>query len=225
MGIGGYFLAVGAQLLGTKLAGSSIASLINSLNPVTMTIFGAILFREKLTARKILGIGLALFGVYAILGSGTDHISIPGILLSLFAVLAWSFVSVITKRVTRKYNALYITRLGCGIAAICYLPVSIGEIAKGHGEALHTLFTDPSCILSLCYMGFLCTGLAYHLWNYCLSKLDASTCSSFYPIQPMVSTLLGILCFHEILTRRFLFGALLIIAGVLISLSHSRHVN
>lgn len=40
---GGYFIAVGAKLLGTKYAGASTVSLINSMNPVTMTLFGAII--------------------------------------------------------------------------------------------------------------------------------------------------------------------------------------
>ncbi|MDO4622386.1 MAG: EamA family transporter [Eubacteriales bacterium] len=222
LGAVGYFLAVGAQLLGTKIAGSAMTSLINSLNPVTMTLFGALLFHEKLTRKKLLGICLALVGVYCILGFNARTAGITGILLSLFAVVVWSFVSVISKRVTGKYHALYVTRLGTGIAALCYLPVSIVEITKGHGEALHILVTDIPCILALLYMGFLCTGLAYQLWNYSLTQLDASTCSSFYPIQPMISTFLGILCFHEVITRSFVIGSLLIIAGVLLSLSGQR---
>lgn len=222
LGAGGYFLAVGAQLLGTKLSGSAMASLINSMNPVTMTLFGALLFHEKLTKKKIIGICLALVGVYSILGSNAKNAGLTGILLSLFAVVSWSFVSVISKRVTGKYNSLYITKLGTGIAFLCYLPVSLFEIVKGHGVALHVLATDISCIFALCYMGFLCTGLAYWLWNQSLLKLEASTCSSFYPIQPMVSTFLGILCFQEVITKGFLLGSLFIIVGVLLSLSKNK---
>lgn len=225
LGAGGYFLAVGAQLIGTKLSGSAMASLINSMNPVTMTIFGAILFHEKLTRKKIIGICLAISGVYCILGSNAKNTGLSGILLSLFAVIAWSFVSVISKRVTGKYNSLYVTKVGTGIAALCYMPISIYEIIKGHGEALHVLSSDISCVLALCYMGFLCTGLAYQLWNQSLLKLEASTCSSFYPIQPMVSTFLGIICFNEVFTKGFIAGSLLIVAGVLFSLSHSHRPN
>ena len=64
IGFGGYFIAVGAQLLGTKYAGASTASLINSMNPVTMTLFGAIILHEQLTIRKILGIALSILGVF-----------------------------------------------------------------------------------------------------------------------------------------------------------------
>ena len=56
------------------------------------------------------------------------------------------------------------------------------------------------------------------LWNKSLSELPANTCSAFYPIQTLTSSLLGILVFHEVLTVSFAAGTLFIIAGVLISL-------
>lgn len=54
IGFTGYFISVGAQLLGTKYAGASMASLLNSMNPVTMTLFGAWILHEKLTVKKSL---------------------------------------------------------------------------------------------------------------------------------------------------------------------------
>lgn len=38
MGFIGYFISVDCQLLGTKIAGGSMASLINSLNPVIISV-------------------------------------------------------------------------------------------------------------------------------------------------------------------------------------------
>ncbi|MGN0355775.1 MAG: DMT family transporter [Muricoprocola sp.] len=219
IGFVGYFIAIGAQLLGTKYAGASMASLLNSMNPVTMTIFSAIILHEKLTFRKILGILLAVFGVYVILGGNTIDAALPGILLSLFSVITWSFVSVLVRKVTAQYDALYITRLGFGVAAVCYLPVAIGELIMTKTNVISVLSQNPSCLLALIYMALMCTGIAHLLWNKSLAILDVSVCSAFYPIQPMVSTLLGVLLLGEQVTWVFGVGALLIVAGVLISLS------
>ena len=87
---------------------------------------------------------------------------------------------------------------------------------------MQTLGSDPSCTLSLLYMGVVCTGVAYTLWNKSLSVLDAGVCSAFYPIQPAVSTLLGILLLGESITTGFVIGSVLIVCGVLISLIHSK---
>jgi len=214
IGAVGYFVAVGAQLLGTKYAGASMASLINSLNPVTMTLFAALLLHEAMTLRKVAGILLAICGVYAIIGAGGADVNVPGVCLSLFSVLLWSFVSVMTRKLAQKYGSIQVTRYGAGVAAICYLPVCLGEIVRGEPVQF-----DISCVLSLLYMGVVCTGVAYFLWNKSLSILEAGTCSAFYPVQPLVSTILGIVLLHETVGVSFLVGAALIVAGVLINLS------
>lgn len=217
VGVAGYFIAVGAQLLGTGYAGASLASLLNSMNPVTMTLFAAILLGEKLNWKKIGGILLALAGVYAIIGTGSSEISVSGVLLSLFSVLLWSLVAVFTRKVTQKYPSLQVTRLGAGIAALCYLPICISEIISGQQLQL-----DGSCVLSLLYMGIICTGIAYYLWNKSLSIIEAGTCSAFYPIQPLVSTVLGVIFLKEQVGFQFFLGAAFIVFGVLLNLRGGR---
>ncbi len=222
IGVGGYFIGVGSQLLGTKYAGASMASLINSLNPITMSVFGALILNEKLTPRKVIGILFAVLGVYIIIGGNTKTTSLTGVFLSLFSVLIWSFVSVLARKITSQYEPLYITRLAVQIAALCYFPVSMIEIYQTRTPVLSILLHTPSCTFSLLYMGIACTGIAYLLWNKSLSIFDAGTCSSFYPLQPVISAMLGVLLLGESLTKQFLAGSVLIVFGVMISLLHTK---
>ncbi|MBQ1491473.1 MAG: EamA family transporter [Blautia sp.] len=212
IGGAGYFLAVGAQLLGTRFAGASLASLINSLNPVTMTLFGFLILGESLNLFKVLGIALAIAGTYLILGGGAASAR-EGIILSLFAVLLWSLVSVLTRRISKKYPPLQLTRDGVGGAAVLYLPLAVAEITLGQ-----TGQVDLSCVLALLYLGSVCTGVAYFLWNHSLSVLEAGVCSAFYPVQPLVSSLLGVFLLGEHLDASFFLGAVLILSGVLLGL-------
>ena len=213
IGFVGYTVAVGAQLLGTKLAGSSMASLINSLNPVAIAIAGAIYLKEKLTKKKVAGSIIAFCGVFIIVGMG-GSINLLGMFLSLAAVAGWSFMSVMTRKVAQKYDSLTVTRAALGIAAVCNLPVGIGQLLLER----NTVTVDLSTILGIFYMGIFCTGVAYILWNRSLSMLEAGTCSAFYPIQPLVSTFLGIIFLKETVGISFYIGAVFIVAGVLISL-------
>jgi drug/metabolite transporter (DMT)-like permease len=212
IGVGGYFIAVGAQLLGTKYSNASLASLINSLNPLTMTLFAAIILHEKLTRWKIIGLVIALIGVYIILGGGNIG-GFLGIGLSLFSVLLWSVISVFMRKITQKYDAILITRYGISIAVVCYLPLCICELYTG--SSVHF---DISCVLAVLYMGSICTGVAYILWNKSLSMMEAGSCSSFYPVQPLVSAFLGILFLHEQAAVTFWIGAIFIIVGIMINL-------
>lgn len=70
LGLGGYVLSVGLQQLGTKLAGASLASLINCMNPVAICFFAVVLLlHERMDWSFFVGAALIVFGVlYSTLG-------------------------------------------------------------------------------------------------------------------------------------------------------------
>lgn len=213
MGFIGYFISVDCQLLGTKIAGGSMASLINSLNPIIISVMAMFILKEKLEINKIIGIILSLFGVYMIIGTGAN-IQFLGVFISFIAVVGWAFMSVISRKISNKYSALTLTKVSMLIATICNIPVSFLEI-----QITHPLIqVDLSVILGLLYMGIVCTAFTNILWNKSLSLLPANTCSAFYPIQTLTSSFLGVIVFHEVLTTSFILGSTFIIIGVLISL-------
>ena len=211
MGFIGYFISVDCQLLGTKISGGSMVSLINSLNPIIISVMAMIILNEKLEINKIIGIILSLFGVYMIVGTGAN-IEFIGVLISFIAVIGWAFMSVISRKISNKYSALTLTKVSMLIATVCNIPVSFLEI-----QITHSLIQiDIGAILGILYMGIVCTAFTNILWNRSLSMLPANTCSAFYPI--LTSSFLGVLVFHEILTTSFVLGSTFIIVGVLISL-------
>lgn len=213
IGVLGYAIGVGIQLLGTKYAGSSMASLINSINPVVISLMAVPILHEKLTGNKILGILLAVFGVYLILGTG-GNINLPGILMSLVSVLLWSLVSVLTRQGLAKYNPLVITRNAIGAATVCEFIFALIEHVLTHS----TIHLNGGVIAGLLYLGVFCTGISYILWNQGLAVLPASNCSALYPIQPLTSTVMGVIFFHETVGLSFAAGSVFIIVGVLLCL-------
>lgn len=190
MGFIGYFISVDCQLLGTKISGGSMVSLINSLNPIIISVMAMIILNEKLEINKIIGIILSLFGVYMIVGTGAN-IEFIGVLISFIAVIGWAFMSVISRKISNKYSALTLTKVSMLIATVCNIPVSFLEI-----QITHPLIQiDIGAILGILYMGIVCTAFTNILWNRSLSMLPANTCSAFYPIQTLTSSFLGGACF------------------------------
>lgn len=215
-GVGGYFLSVGLQTLGTKYASPSMASLLNSLNPLVISVMSALILGEKLTLRKICGIAVAIAGVYLILGGVGGGSELAGILCSLTSVLIWSFVSTMNKRLTRRYPSLQITAYGVALAAVLNLIPAAWEWKN------QTILWDAPSVLAVLYMGLCCTGVAHLLWNVCLSRLDAGTCAAFYPLQPLVSALLGVLFLDEHFTAAFAVGGAVTVAGVAMCVTEKR---
>lgn len=88
VGIVGYFLSIGAQLVGTQLAGASVASLVNSLNPIAILFAAAIILKEPLSWQKIAGVLVqpitsVLLGVLILGEAVTVHMVAGGILIVL----------------------------------------------------------------------------------------------------------------------------------------------
>ncbi len=217
IGIIGYFVSVDAQLLGTKFAGSAMASLINSTNPIMISVMAAIFLKERMTPGAIFGLLLSVSGVFVILGVGSK-VSVIGMVLSFLSVLLWSITSVNTRKISAHYSSLTITKFAMLMACIFNFPVAIGEIAFTHP----VITVDVPVVLSVLYIGLVCTALANFLWNRSLGVIPAHICASFYPIQTLTSSILGILFLHEACTLSFVIGSLFIIVGVLFSLMPQR---
>lgn len=210
IGVFGYFFSMTAQLLGTYYSSSSLASLINSMNPVTIMIFASIFLKEKITIKKVVGIGATILGSFIIIGNTADGTSIVGIILSFLAVLSWSLISILIKSVAKNNHPIRMTATGMLVAAAFSLPFSSAELFSA------TIQWTPSLIAALAYISILCTALAYSLWNKSLTMLDASTCSSFYPLQPLISALLSVLLLNETLSPSLIIGGCFIATGVFI---------
>ena len=212
VGFFGYFISIGAQLSGTRLAGASVSSLINSTNPVLIMLFAALILKERLTVKKLVCVAMALLGSYVILGGGSSG-HVLGIALSFVSAVVWSLSSVLARSVTQKYDPIRVTAYGVFLATAFSLPAAALELGAG-GESVR--FSLPA-VAALLYIGVFCTGVAHLLWNKSLSMLEAGNCSLFYPLQPMTSVLLGCMFLGESVTPRFAVGALLILGGVLFS--------
>lgn len=208
----GYFISVSAQLIGIKFSNASIASLVNSMNPIMIMIFASLFLKEKLTSKKVICVIMAVTGAGIIIGDVKNSGQNIGIIFSIISVILWSIISIVTKKMTEKYESSIVTMYCMFVAAACTLPVSIYEV-----NMTEYLNFDITAVTALLYMGIFCTALAYMFWNKSLSILEAGTCSLFYPFQPIVSTVLGIVFLGERINVNFIVGAAIILSAVFFS--------
>ena len=213
----GYFAAIILQLGGTALLSGSLASLINSLNPVMISILAAVFLKEKITWKNVLSIVVSLIGVYIILGNGSMQINPLGILLSAGSVVLWSAASVSIRKISGYYDPVQIALYGMCIALLFNIPAAVLEnvfLTQSHPTA--------AALLACLFVAVFGTAVAHTCWNKSLQLLSASTCSMFYPLQPLVSAVLGVLLLHEVITWQFVVGAVLICSGIVITFLPSK---
>lgn len=208
----GYFLSIVLQLYGTGRLDASFASLIYALNPVITSFLSFIFLKERANALRIIGIVLSLIGVVAILGKGSGVLDMWGVFAMLAATFFWSASSIMTHKISEKYDAVEITFVGMAVALVFAVPVSAFEL---YYRNINWNFNGIAAVLYIAVFG---TVGAYTLWNLSLKGLNASTCAMLFPIQPLTSVVLGALLLHEQITTAFAVGAVFIFAGILLSL-------
>lgn len=207
IGFTGYFASFCLQMLGINRLTGSVSSLLGAMNPIFIPILAAFFLHERITLAKIACVALSMAGVVVIVGvDGTVDAS--GALLMLASVFLWSTASIIIRRVSGRYDPMQIAL----IAILCALPFT-------GGWSLIELQSAPcsfplESVLAVLYMGVLGTAVTHSLWNYSLRVMDASFCSMFYPMQPLVSSILGVLFLHEAVIPSFVIGALMICCGI-----------
>jgi len=219
-GVVGYGVSPLMMLFAIRLAGSSISSLVNSMNPIFIALFAALILRERITLLKIAAILCSVAGTLVLTGASPDFDHLMGIVLALGSGIIWSVSTVTCKRTMRKYDPVMVTTWALAIAAGGLLLYVIGEwiFAK-------VPFTmNLESMISILIVGVLCTAVPHVSWNKALSMADAGTCGMAYPLMPVVSVLLGVICFQERLGLSFLLGGAVIIIGVLLGAISQRRL-
>lgn len=187
---------------------SGTASLIISTSPVFVLILSAIFLRERITPRKVLGILIAISGVY-ILSKPESSGSIIGILLVLLSTVSAGIYTVMGKIMLEKYSPGVLTSYVMLLGSIPLLP-----FAPSSFEKIWTL--DSFTVISVIFLGVFSTYFSYQGWYYFLKRESASKASVFLNAIPLVSILAGFFLLSENITFETVAGGLLVITGILI---------
>ncbi|MEG1525404.1 MAG: DMT family transporter [Clostridia bacterium] len=215
IGVLGHYLQTIVNLFGVQLIGASTASLINSMNPVSISIVAAILLHERIDAVQISCIVLSVIGAVVITSGADGNGQVMGVLLSVSAIILWAVASVSLRKMAAKYGVMPVTIYGIIISLMFYIPTMAVDII--HQGGLHLTWGAAGAVL---YLGIFGTALAGYLWTKALSMLEASVCSVFYPLQALFSALLGAAFLHERFQSTFYIGAAIIAVSVAVNCLH-----
>lgn len=189
------------------------ASLIIATTPVLISLFSAFLFKEQLTAVKLIGIGLSVMGAMVVVSNGhwVDVASYDiglGEILIFGSVLSWVGYSLIGKVIMASLSPLAsVTYSAIVGTALLALPAWYAGIAYDIG---HYAAGDW---MSLFYLGFFGTVLSFFWYYEGIQRIGTMKTSVFINFVPVSAILLSIVLLDEPLTISLLFGGTLVIMG------------
>lgn len=175
----------------------SLAAVLLSLAPIYVLIFAYVLFREKITSKKIICIVLAIFGCILMTGALENNIAgIPlyGIICGIGAGLFWAVYLMASKKSMENGNHTF-TIL---IYAIVILSVVLIPFTD-FGKVANFISLNPAMIaLFLILHSTLSFALPYILSTVSLNYIDSGTSSIFLSgAEPLAALIFGFAIYAE----------------------------
>ena len=189
-----------------------------------MIIFFCWLFKiEKTNVYQILGVIFSLFGVVVIITKADLGILLnlnfnKGDLWMVVAMFSWAMYSALLRKKKFELSQLSLLHTIISAGLIFLLPAYLIELVLGYRVSINLPF-----VLTLSYV-VLFPGLAsFIFWIKGISLIGSNRSGIFLHLMPIFSTILAILIFKEKFMFFHLIGALLIIAGIILSSKKIKH--
>ena len=163
----------------------------------------------------ILGSVIALLGVAIVIfnGSLVLHLNPWGDLLALLASVCWAVYSLLMKRISHQYSAVFITRKIFFYGLLTVLPAFLFDPRTATSAMLFT----PKVVLNLLFLGLIASFLCFVLWTLVIAKIGAMTSSNYLYLNPISTVVISAFVLDEPMTAIAYVGSALILAGVIIS--------
>jgi len=200
---------------GLTMTSALNAGIIIATGPLFILLGAVIFLKEKINRQLIVGLIIGVAGIGIIIGADAlkNGISLSplGDFIILLSLLSFVFYDILSKKLFKKYSPLTITFYSFLIGAIVFFPAASYEFLNTQDWMANL---PPQAILGIIYGIFFSSLLAYTVWQWGLSKMDASRVGFFYYIDPVASTIGAVVILSEKITQPFVLGAILIFLGL-----------
>jgi len=200
---------------GLELSTPVNSSVMITLSPIIVFIFSAILLKEKIESMKAFGIASGFVGALILVlytaKTGVNAPNIPmGNLLFIVNSFAYGLYLVLVKPLISKYNIITLLKWLFLLGVIMNFPVTLSQFS----EVEWTNLPLKEAIIPMAFVVIGTTFFTYLFNAYALTKLTASSVSSFIYLQPIVGIVFAISTKSDSLTLISVVGMILIFIGI-----------
>lgn len=202
------FVASGAQQVGLIDTDAGKAGFLTSMYIVIVPFLG-LFFHKKLPPATVLGVLVAVAGLYLVSGAGATGMA-PSDMLMVLCAFAFAVQIVLVERLGMDMDGL---RLNCVQCLVCSV-LSAVVMAFTETPVLGDLI---DCALPLAYAGCLSMGVAYSLQIIGQQKVDSVPAAIIMSLESVFAALAGWLLLNERMSPRELTGCALLFTAVILS--------
>lgn len=223
LGVVGYHFTLNwglAPRVGEEQVTGATGAILVATVPLWTLLISVAARREPFDAPRALGLLVAFggVGVLTFLGrADAEGFTFAGrVLVMLLAPISWGTYTVLAKPLVEEHGGLFMTGITMCAGTLMLLPWGLA-----YGTEPLVGFTGEEWFW-LAYIGIAATAAGYAMWNQALKSLQPTEVTAYIYLVPLVATTAGALLLDEPVTRWFLLGAALILAGVM-QVNRARH--
>ena len=193
-----------------EICSLAVASILLYTAPAIVVVLSALLWREPVTKKKLLALGLTLVGCALVCGvfSGALTVTGGGIALGLGAGVFYALYSIFGRYALAHYGPMTVTVwtfVFAGAASLVLVrPAELAALAQ------------PSMALTAVGLVVCSTVLPYILYTRGLARVEAGKASILASLEPVVASVAGVVLFGEPMSPLTAAGIVCVLAGVYI---------
>lgn len=204
-------------ILGIKTTTATIGQLLYAVVPLLTAVFLFVLFREKLTRRKELGIAVGFIGVVLVTllpviekGARFSGDLLGNILIGIGAI-SWSLYVVYSKKKLESFSPLIVTFAFIWVTCFALFPLFLTDLISYPNWWQNLALSN---ILSLVYVSIISTVMVFLLNQYAIKHGGPILASLQFYLLPIVAFLSAFFLLGEQLTLGIVMGGTLALLGV-----------
>ena len=209
--ISGGIIAPVLLMSGLNMTTASSGSLLLNLEAIATVGIAALIFREHVGWRLLLGAALIIAGAMALSWQGGFFVLDGGAVLITGACVAWGIDNNLTRRISGA-DPVQITMLRGLIAGA--VNVSIGLTGGA-------VLPEPALLAGTLVTGFFGYGISLVLFVMSLQRLGTARTGAYFSTAPFIGALAAIPLLSDPVTPQFLIAGLLMGIGVWLSLTEN----
>ena len=195
----------------------SMAAILYTAVPLITAIFSYLLYNDKLTTRKMIGVfigmlGTVLVAISPLLKETQDQSgSFSGNLIIFSAVVTFSLYTALSKKIQKDFSPMIITSAFIITGVVVLSPLALWEAATTSNWLVSL---NLKSLLIMLYVSLIGTVGFYFLYQEAVKKASPLIASLTLYLMPLIATALAVIVLKEQLSRTFFIGAGLALLGI-----------
>lgn len=211
-GLGVWGMMVWSINLGVS---AGMAGLLMDMSIVSSLMLGYWVFKEAITANKVIGCLLAVSGLLVSMALADGSVPLRAVPLTLIAALSWSLMSLVVKKSQTQHVFAF------SVWGMAFAPLALVLFAFAFNGAQPFLDLpaqlNSQVWFSILFQAYPTTLLGYWVWNRLTIRYPLSTMAPFTLLTPIFGLVGSVIFYQEEVSTMKLLAYALILGGMALS--------